>query len=159
MFSNPVPATHKMSATSYVQNRIAGVLQHIPEYYFSPQKRLAKDAHLSCSTVSRIISGETVPSGMAMLAISAAIGHRLGKHIDPSELFSLDGTYPTPFLCSLVDCAGCLPERICDAENRVRPEYRHIQPGKWSLPLTSLPKASGSSNQPANKSIRNPTTP
>ena len=159
MSPNTSPIIRKTLSAPLVQNRITGVLQHIPAYYFSPQKRLAQDTGLSRSTVSRIISGETVPSGMAMLAISAAIGHRLGKHIDPCELFSLDGTYPTPYICCLVDCEGCLPERICDAENRVRPEYRHIEPGKWSLPLTSLPKASGSSNQPANKSIRNPTTP
>ena len=139
MSQNSRPTTQKRHPVCHVQNRVAGVLQHIPAYYFSPQKGLAKDTGLSRSAVSRILNGETCPLGNAMLSISAALGRRLGKHIDPSELFSLDGTYPTPYICSLVGCPGCLPEGICDPECRVQTEYAHIEPGKWSLPLVTQP--------------------
>lgn len=85
---------------------------HVNWYLFSPQARLAMDAGVSRSALCRVLSGQAAPSFALIWKVSKALEKRLGarlpgRRLDPSELFSLDGTYPTPSACALVGCPGC----------------------------------------------------
>lgn len=97
---------------------------HVNWYLFSPQARLARDAGVSRSAVSRLLAGRAAPTFILAWKVSKALERRLGGrlrsgHLDPSELFSLDGTYPTPDVCALVGCPGChLPEAFAQEKER-----------------------------------------
>ena len=41
--------------------------------------------------------------------------------------------YPTPSVCQLMDCSGCLPDTVYDKENSVKREYRDVKVGQWDL--------------------------
>lgn len=118
-------------------NRIAAVLEHVPYYSFQGQVRLARDAGVSKSAVSRLLSGQTAPSFAVALAVTNALERRLGRRLDMRELLSLDGSYPTPSVCDLCGCGGCLPNRAYNPDDTLRPEYRHVPAGAWSLPASS----------------------
>ncbi len=102
-----------------VSNRLATVLVHINWYLFAPVTRLARDASVSHSALSRVLSGQAAPSFTLACKVTAALERRLGAalpggHLDPCELFSLDGTYPTASVCELVGCPGCRLGQIRD---------------------------------------------
>ena len=127
------PSTRRIAS-----NRIAAIMTHCNRYSFQGQARLAKDAGISRSAVSRMLAGRSNPSFALVMAVTQALEEQLGRHIDPRELVSLDGSYPTPFVCDLCGCRGCLPAQVYDDCDAVKPEYRHIRPGRWSLPLSPL---------------------
>lgn len=82
---------------------------HIDAYLLTPVTSLARDAGVSHSALSRVLSGQAAPSftlaGKIARALERRLGARLlGGHLNPFELFSLDGTYPTPSVCDLVGC-------------------------------------------------------
>jgi transcriptional regulator with XRE-family HTH domain len=114
-------------------NRIARVMEHVSFYSFQGQARLAADAGVSRSAVSRLLAGKAAPSFAVTVAVTAALERRLGRRLDPRELVSFDGSYPTPSACELCGCRGCLPSAAYDTEERLKPEFRHIVRGD-SLP-------------------------
>ncbi len=114
-------------------NRIRAVLAHTNRYAFSGEARLARDAGLSRSAVSRFLSGKSNPSFALVMAITRALEQQLGKRIDPRELISLDGAYPTPSVCKLCCCRGCLPKEAYAADDTLKPEYQNVRSGEWSL--------------------------
>jgi hypothetical protein len=120
-------------------NRLLAVMEHIPIYTIEGPTRLAADAGLCRSTVWRIIHGERQPTYRVMYAVTKAIERKLGKRIDPRDLVSFDGHYPTPSVCALVGCKGCLPTHFYNDEEELKPEYRHVRPGEWSLTPEYLP--------------------
>ena len=135
---NPTPPQNSSaelpSATPTVQrNRLLGVLQHIPYYTFRGTSRLAKDAKISSSSLSRVLRGETQPTLGVALSITAALEKRLNVRIDPRELFSLDKDFQPKSVCELVGCPGCLPAQAYGEDNQILPEYADVQPGAWSL--------------------------
>ena len=86
------------------------------------------------STISRLVNGRTVPSPKLAEDVTAALSRRLGRPLDPRDVFSPDGAYPTPSGCSLCSCHGCLPAgrlgRRRRAPTRVaRPASRRLVPG------------------------------
>jgi transcriptional regulator with XRE-family HTH domain len=113
---------------------------HISWYSVKGQERLAADAGISPGTVSRLINGLSSPTFRVVWAITKALEKRLGQRLDPCEIISVDGGYPTPSICKLCGCAGCLPEQSRDENNRIRPEYRNVKAGKWisSRPLRTI---------------------
>ena len=113
-------------------NRIAAVMDHTNRYAFKGQARLAQDAGVSKSAVSRIISGQSSPSFAVMSAITQALEKGLGRSLDPRELISYAGRFSTFSICKLVGCRGCLPAFMFDADGCRKPEYRHVRPGEWS---------------------------
>ncbi len=115
-----------------LHNRIPAVLIHISRYAFEGQARLATDIGVSRSTVSRFLRGHTQPSYALVEAIARALSLRLGKPLDPRELVSFDGTYPTGSTCALVGCRGCLPDRAYDANGDLHPDWKGQKPGNWS---------------------------
>lgn len=110
---------------------------HAPRYSFQGQARLACDAGVSRSTISRLLGGRINPSFRLAQAVTAALEKSLKRPLDPREVLSPDGTYPTPSGCELAGCRGCMPEEAYDKEGRLRPEYRDLRPGDWSLSRSS----------------------
>lgn len=130
MCSNPDPKIH---------TRILQIMAHTTRYAFKGRSRLAADAGVSKSAVTRLINGNSSPSWHVLCALIGALERHTGRHLDPREVVSADGTYPTDAVCDLVGCQGCMPEEAYDADERLRDEYRGIRPGTWSTP----PRADG----------------
>jgi transcriptional regulator with XRE-family HTH domain len=112
-------------------NRIADVMAHTPFYQFKGTGRIAADARLDSSTVSRLIHGKINPSFILVARITAALEQRLGFKIDPRDLVSENGEFLTNYVCDLVACRGCLPENALDEFGDRKAAFINIQQGKW----------------------------
>lgn len=128
----PLPARPAL-----LHNRVNAVALHAPWYGFRMQSRLARDAGVSESAVSRMVRGRCKPSLAVALRVTGALSRRLGRQIDVFEVFSLDGRYPTPSVCDLCGCPDCLPPQAYDEEENLRPEFTHTMAGNWSLEAVS----------------------
>ena len=91
----------------FTHNRVAQLMAHTTRYAFKSETRLARDAGVSKSAVSRLVQGHTSPSFALVTAITRALEKALGVPLDPREVVSTDGTYPTPSVCDLVGCRRC----------------------------------------------------
>ena len=135
--------TNKING-SQVHNRILALMAHTTRYAFQGETRLANDAGVSKSAVSRLLTGKSSPSFALVVALTKALEYRLGRPIDPRDLISLDGCYPTATACELAGCQGCLPAEAYDEQNRLKPEYKYVKPGQWAAslhaPMASSPK-------------------
>lgn len=127
-----------------VYNRIRTLMIHAPHYSFQGQARLAADAGVSRSTISRLVRGRINPSFRLAQAVTAALEKHLKRPLDPREVLSPDGTYPTASGCEIAGCQGCMPEEAYDPQGTLKPEYRDLRPGDWSL---SRPSQKNSINQ------------
>jgi transcriptional regulator with XRE-family HTH domain len=122
------------ASTRLLHNRVAAVLMHVPWYSIVGPARLARDAGVDKSTISRLLAGRTAPSYRLVMALTSAIERRAGREIGASELFSTDGNFPTEGVCSLMGCPGCLPGTVYDIQTDiVHPEFRTLRPGTWAL--------------------------
>ncbi len=124
--------------TSQVHNRILALMAHTNRYAFKGESRLASDAKVSKSAVNRLLNGQSSPSFALVSAITLALephlqGRLKSKRLDPHELISLDGSYPTASACELAGCKGCLPSEAYDKNNQIKLEYKDMQPGQWSV--------------------------
>lgn len=115
-----------------IRNRIAAVMAHTSRYAFKSESRLAADAGVSKSALNRLINGLSSPSFASVCGIARALEEQVGRSIDPRELITFDGEYPTSSVCELVGCKGCLPDEAYDANEKITPQYAHIRPGHWS---------------------------
>lgn len=132
--------THpKKINTTQVHNRVLALMAHTTRYAFRGETRLAADAGVSKSAVCRLLNGNSSPSYALVLAITRALEKQLERPLDPRDIISTDGTYPTASACALAGCRGCLPSEVYDDTDRVKPEYQHLRPGQWSVatPTTS----------------------
>ena len=124
-----------------LHNRILALMAHTTRYAFQGETRLAHDAGVSKSAVSRLLRGHSNPSFALVVALTKALEKRLGRPLDPRDLISLDGSYPTATACELAGCRGCLPAEAYDEHNWLKPEYKDVKPGQWAaslhLPTTS----------------------
>src|SRR5947209_1607159 len=118
-----------------INNRLLAILAHINRYSFQGQARLAQDAGVDRSTVCRLMSGQSSPSFAVVLALTQALEKQLGKRLDPREILSLDGTYPTASVCELVGCSGCLPADAYNSDDTLKPEFKNVKPGQWTPAL------------------------
>jgi len=112
-------------------NRISDVMAHTTRYASSGVIRLAEDAEVTPSAVSKIINGKRNPSSLMVARIAAALEQALGIHIDPRDLVAENGRFPTRFACDLAGCSGCLPERSHDEFGNLKPAFEGIRPGEW----------------------------
>ena len=91
----------------FTHNRVIELMAHTTRYAFKSETRLARDAGVSKSAVSRLVQGHTSPSFALVTALTRALEKALGLPLDPREVVSTDGTYPTPSVCDLVGCRKC----------------------------------------------------
>lgn len=112
-------------------NRVADVMAHLDRYAFKGVGRLAKDAGVSASAVSRLINGKINPSFLMVARITAAIEERLGRRIDPRDLVAESGIFLTRHACDLVGCPGCLPDNAMDEFGDIKPAFVGVEPGRW----------------------------
>jgi transcriptional regulator with XRE-family HTH domain len=69
-------------------NRLALYLAQIQDYwFFGPQKRFAKDAGISESTLSRILHGKTRPRYEDLCKIVAVLEKKLQRKIDLRDVY------------------------------------------------------------------------
>lgn len=69
-------------------NRLAHYLAELDEYWFrGPQRRFAKDAGVSEATLSRILRGVANPRYRDVCKIVALLEQKLGKRIDPRDIY------------------------------------------------------------------------
>jgi hypothetical protein len=126
---------HGNKGTLGLCNRVRAIMVHGWRYAFQPTDRLAQDVGVSPRTIRRLLSGETANPPFALVeAVTVALSKdlRLPFPLLVREVFSPDGTYPTPSTCELCDCEGCLPEEAYDAKGNRRPGYEDMPPGDWS---------------------------
>lgn len=107
-------------------------MTHTRRYAFRGESRLADDAGISRAALNRLVRGTSSPSFVHVVALTQALERALGRSLDPREVVSLDGSYPTASVCELCSCRGCLPAEAYDEENRLRPEFKDVKPGHWS---------------------------
>lgn len=116
-----------------LHNRVQTVMVHVSRYNFQGRARLAADAGVSRSTISRMINGQTSPSHALVQAVTDALALHLKRPLAPRDLFSHDGRYHERSGCQLSGCTGCLPEAAFDGHGRRRVEWLNARPGDWSL--------------------------
>ena len=116
-----------------LHNRVQTVMVHVSRYSFQGRARLAADAGVSRSTISRMINGQTNPSHALVQAVTDALAVHLKKPLVPRDLFTSDGFYHERSGCRLSGCTGCLPEAAFDGHGRRRVEWVNARPGDWSL--------------------------
>jgi hypothetical protein len=108
-------------------------MMHTTRYAFKAQARLAVDCHVAPSTICRLLMGQSSPSFALVTTITKALEKQLGRPIDPRELVSIDCQFPTVSTCALCGCRGCLPDEAYDENEQLRPEYKGVAPGSWTL--------------------------
>lgn len=112
-------------------SRIGDLMAHTNRYAFKGATRLARDAHVSASSVSRLMNGKTNPSFLVVARITCALEHQLKLKVDPRDLISESGKFQTKYLCELVGCQGCLPENAHDEFGDIKPSFVGVKPGRW----------------------------
>lgn len=106
---------------------------HTSRYAFQGRARLAADAGVSRSTISRLLNRRTSPSFVVVRAVTAALERHLRRPLDPRDLISHSGMYPTRSCCDLAGCPGCLPDEAYDSDGNRQPGWENARPGDWSL--------------------------
>lgn len=112
-------------------NRFADVMAHTKRYAFWGVTRLAKDAGVSASSVSRLIRGKMNPSFGMVARLVGPLEKELGFALDPRDLIASHGEFPTRHCCTLVHCTGCLPENAYDEFGSKKAAFADIAPGRW----------------------------
>lgn len=111
--------------------RLGDVMAHTTRYAFKGVKRLAHDAGVSPSAVSRLMGGKTNPSFLMVARIVDALERELGFPIDPRDLVAEGGNFRTRHSCDLCLCRGCLPDAATDEFGDLKQAFYGIEPGKW----------------------------
>jgi transcriptional regulator with XRE-family HTH domain len=108
-------------------------MAHVPRYSFRGVSRLARDAGVAKSAVSRLLRGKGQPSYLVVLRIADALSRAMGRPVDLRELAVDEGShFPTAYPCDLFGCR-CLPEWAFDGSGALKEEFRGVVPGKWTL--------------------------
>ena len=128
-----LPMPTKPPDSSPVSNRLRAILSHVPFYSIEGPARLAYDAGVSRSTISRLLSGKLNPSFRLVQSVVDAVSQRIGTPLDAREMFTSTGEYPTRSACVLMGCRGCLPPDAWDNRtDRLKPTWKDATPGQWS---------------------------
>jgi len=112
-------------------NRIADVMAHISRYAFQGSARLAEDADVNASSVSRLIHGKMNPSFLLVARVTHAIEAQLGFRIDPRDLVAESCKFLTPFVCELCRMSPCLPDIARDECGELKHRFVGVNPGEW----------------------------
>jgi transcriptional regulator with XRE-family HTH domain len=112
-------------------NRFADVLAHHDRFMFKGVSRLAREAGVSPSSVSRLINGKINPSFLMVARLTDALERAYGFPIDPRDLVAEGGAFIHRFCCELTGCDGCLPERARDEFGDLKPAFHGVKRGEW----------------------------
>ncbi len=112
-------------------NRVADVMAHTNRYEFHGVSRLAADAGVSPSSISRLINGKMNPSFAMVARVTTALEKRLGHRIDPRDLVAELGRFLTPHVCEVAGCKGCMPDNATDEFGDLKPAFGDVKPGQW----------------------------
>lgn len=113
-------------------NRVAAVIAHTTRYAFKGQTRLARDAGISRSALTRLISGRVRSSYTIVHRVTSTLEKALNRKLDCRELVSEDGMYPTQFVCELVGCPGCMPPQFYSPREDIQEAYASVKSGLWT---------------------------
>jgi hypothetical protein len=136
-------------------NRLRAILLHVSYYSIEPTTRLASDTGHVHSSISRLLSQRSQPSYLTAQRIAEAISKRSGIAISEREIFSPDGTYPTPSTCALLGCRGCLPPKAWnESTDKLKSYWKTQKPGDWCyfLGISRSQEQVFSSHEPINDS-------
>jgi hypothetical protein len=111
--------------------RVEDLMAHARRYDFQGRIRFASDSGISVSTLRRIIVGETQMPFVVIVKVTEALEKQFKCRIDPRDVVSLGGAFPTPFACQVVGCAGCHPVSARDEFGALKEIYKSIKPGEW----------------------------
>lgn len=112
-------------------NRLTDVMVHSDRFAFKGVSRLAREAGVSPSSLSRLINGNINPSLILVARLTGVLEQEFGFRIDPRDLVAEEGHFLTPFVCDLVGCRGCLPDNARDEFGSLKPAFNTIKPGAW----------------------------
>ncbi len=112
-------------------NRLSDVMAHSDRFAFKGVSRLARDAGVSPSSVSRLINGKMNPSFLMVARLTAALEKCYGFRIDPRDLVAEEGRFLTRFVCDLTGCRGCLPQNARDEFGSFKESFIKVKPGEW----------------------------
>ena len=112
-------------------NRVSDLMAHTNRYAFKGVARLARDAGVSPSAVSRLINGRMNPSFLMVARVAGALERELGFPVDPRELVAERGRFPTRHACDLARCRGCIPESATDEHGDLKRAFHGVRPGGW----------------------------
>ncbi len=116
-----------------IHNRIGAIMIHTSKYSCFGPSRLASDAGVSVSAVSRLIHGRTIPTTSVLARVMVALTNELGYRLPLDEVISLTGKYPTRNICDLLKCRnGCLPGKAWEENNDPKPEWWCKRGGNWT---------------------------
>lgn len=115
-----------------LHNRIAAIMIHLDYYDTKGIARLADDAGVSRSEVSRLLHGRTNPSYVIVERIHLCLERMLGRRLPIAEIVSETGLYPTAYVCDLMKCRGCLPAYVYNQEGEVIEEFRNLRKRQWT---------------------------
>lgn len=96
----------QLKAFGPVVNRFSDVLQHTSRFSSKGVSRLAHEAGVHPSSLSRLMNNKINPSFALVARLTAAVEKELGFRIDPRELISEHGAFADS-VCGLVGCRGC----------------------------------------------------
>jgi hypothetical protein len=134
--SNPNRSVNAANQTKRFHNRVQAILNHLPRYWIKGgASRLARDVAVSKSTISHLIRGKSHPLYGTASRLVKCLERELGFPLNPNEVFSDDGTYPTEFVCTLAGCNkgyGCSPEHCYQPDSSENLLLRRIQRGQWT---------------------------
>lgn len=116
-----------------VISRLADAMIHVPIYSCDGSPRLAVDAGVDRSTVTRLKRSALTNPSLALAArLTAALEAKIGCHIDPRDLFAEHGRFLTPHICDLFPtCPGCLPDVALNESGERQPLFHGINKGEW----------------------------
>ncbi len=113
-------------------SRLGDVIVHINRYQFKRVSRLAEDAGVEPSTISRLLRGQVNPSFFLVARITGALEKAVGYHIDPRDIISECGAFLTRHVCDLMHCSGCFPGAMQDEEGNTKPRFAAVKRGQWT---------------------------
>lgn len=126
------PDRSARAATAKHHNRVAAIMLHTSRYSCFPTSRLAVDSGVAKSTISHLLHGRTNPLYSTAARVVKSLEQELRTAIDPRDVFSEDGRYPTSTVCSLCRCPGCTPDLAYAIDNSRKPGFEGFMPGQWS---------------------------
>ncbi|MBX3117421.1 MAG: helix-turn-helix transcriptional regulator [Fimbriimonadaceae bacterium] len=121
-----------VSVSARCHNRVAAIMVHTGRYSFLGTSRLARDAGVSTSAITRLLHGRSSPRYSTLAKVVKCLEVEIRKPLDVRDVFSPNGTYLTQYVCDLVGCPGCLPDRLYEPNGSRDRRYLHITSGRWT---------------------------